>query len=228
MLADRVRKVDLVSEVVNRLQQRFIDGTLEGTLPSEAELCQIYGVSRTVIREALRVLQAQGVVELSQGRRPRVRPADPHAVAQSMSLHLGRLRTTLKDLIEVRKPLEGAIAAKAAERATDEQIDRMRQTIDTLRTAKKLPQRVDADLAFHRLLAEAANNPVFLMLLNTIWSLLQQSRYFTIPRSGVEVTASGHEAILNAVAAHKPGAARDAMLAHLDKAAAVIEDHMRV
>jgi len=227
LISQPVAKVDLVSEVVTRLRAVVLNGDFEaaGDLPTEGELSKGFGVSRTVVREALRVLQAQGLISLSQGRRPRVRPIDPQVPTESLGIYFERQRAQLADLVEARRPIEGAIAALAASRIDDAAIAQLEESNAKLKAAKRLDDRVEADMRFHELLAEATGNPIFLTLMQTIWGLLRQSRYFTIPRSGVTATATGHQRILDAVRRHDSDRARQAMYAHLDEAAILLKDH---
>lgn len=222
-----LKKVDLVSEVVDRLRSSIVEGNLrEGDeIRPEADLCERFGVSRTVIREAMRILQAHGLVELAQGRRHRVRAIDPEVPAQSMSIYLERMRAELKYLIEVRLRLECDIAALAAERIDERTLAELEDSIEALCAAKKLDERVNADMRFHEILGKATGNPIFLTLMQAIWGLLRQSRYFTIPRSGVAVTAEGHRQILEALRHRDSSGARQAMKDHLDQAASIIKDY---
>ena len=73
------------------MREQIVSGEFAsgGTMPPEGKLCETMGVSRTVIREAMRMLGAQGLVEVSQGRRPRVRPADPQTVVETFGTYLG-------------------------------------------------------------------------------------------------------------------------------------------
>jgi len=212
-----VQKVDLVREVVNRLRDQIIAGQFEpnGSLPSEGELGETFGVSRTVIREAMRMLRAQGLVEVSQGRVPRVRRADPQHVVESFGTFLQRGDHSLLDLLEVRRPLEAEIAALAARRATPPQIKEMEETIKQQDKASTLEEQIDADIRFHDLLAEAADNPIFGLLLTTLAGLMRRSRQETISRTGNKRAVSSHRTVLRAVRRADVHAARKAMLKHL-------------
>jgi GntR family transcriptional regulator, transcriptional repressor for pyruvate dehydrogenase complex len=208
---------NLVAGVVESLRERILAGAFDTAepLPSEAQLGQQLAVSRTVIREAMRILGGQGLVEVSQGRRPRIRPADSQAVVDSISTFLQRQDHTPLDLIEVRRPLETAIAALAAERATPHHLQAMEEAIEQQRTVSGLPEQVAADMRFHDLLAEATGNPVFQLLLKTLASLMRQSRHEVLGRIGVERGVEGHTAILAALRAKDPNAASKAMQEHL-------------
>jgi len=206
--------------VVERLRAQIIAGAFgaEGPIPTEGQLGQTLGVSRTVIREAMRSLAAQGLVAVSQGRRPRVKPADPQTVVDTFHTYLQREDHSLLDLVEVRRPLEAAIAALAAERALHGHLEHMEQALEELASARSMGRRIEADLRFHDLLAEATGNPIFPVLLRTLAGLMRRSREKTLARTGVERSLSGHRAILAAVKLHDSEAARQAMIEHLTQA----------
>jgi GntR family transcriptional repressor for pyruvate dehydrogenase complex len=208
---------DMVAEVLSRLSERILSGGFDpdGVLPPEGALAQSFGVSRTVIREAMRTLRSQGLVEVSQGRAPRVKPADARTVIASLDLLLRRGAGTLLHLVEARRPLEGEIAALAADRATSDHLAGLEAAIDQLVAAGTQAQRVEADVQFHRVLAESTGNPVFGLLLETLAGLLRESRRQTIAQSGVEMALAGHRAVLEAVRRKDAASARQAMLEHL-------------
>jgi GntR family transcriptional repressor for pyruvate dehydrogenase complex len=210
-------RVNLVEETVRRIETQVLSGAMApgDALPPEGQLSRILGVSRTVVREAMRTLGARGLIEVSQGRLARVKPADPCDVVKALGTFFQRGKISLLKLVEVRRPLESEIAALAAQRATPEQIDRMAQANDRLASAASLKGKVSADVCFHDLLAEATGNPVFSLLLRTLSDLMSRSRRETLVRTGKERALRGHVAILDAVRRADPEAARRAMLEHL-------------
>jgi GntR family transcriptional repressor for pyruvate dehydrogenase complex len=216
-----VRSPALVEQVVLHLRRQILTGefAVGAELPPEGALGTSLGVSRTVVREAMRVIRAQGLVEVSQGRNPRVRPVDPQFAVDGLALVLDRTDSSLASLVELRRPLESEIAALAAKRAGPEHLKQLRATIDELRSAATLEERVLADMRFHAVLAEATGNLLFVMVLQSVWSLLKRSRLITIPRSPVDLPVRWHERILNAVARQDDASARRAMLDHIDAAA---------
>jgi GntR family transcriptional regulator, transcriptional repressor for pyruvate dehydrogenase complex len=217
----RVESQDMVVTVLGRLTERIVKGDFDasGTLPSEGDLASSFDVSRTVIREAMRSLRAQGLVEVSQGRAPRVKPPDSQATVASLRLLLRRNKATLLHLAEVRQPLEGEIAALAAERANDEHLRQLERTVRDLAAASPLEMRIEADVRFHRILAEATGNPVFVLLLETLAEFMRESRQKTLAYSGVEQALVGHRAVLEAVRNRDQVKARNAMHEHLGRAA---------
>jgi len=212
---------DRVATVLKQLTHEIISGQFApGTaLPPEGELAKSHGVSRTVIREAMRGLRAHGLVEMSQGKPARVRPPDPKAAIASLEMLLRRNRASLLNLMEVRRPLESEIAALAAERANDEHLRQLEHTIHELAAASTSEQRIEADVKFHRVLGEATGNPVFVLLLETLAGFLRESRQKTLAHSGVDLALQGHRAVLEAVCSRDSNKAREAMLEHLRRAA---------
>ena len=212
--------------VLDRLTESILTGQLgdEGALPSEGDLALSMGVSRTVIREAMRILRSQGLVEMSQGKQPRVKPVDTQPAIYAIQTLLRRTDSTMHHLVEVRKPLEGEIAALAARRATSQDIQDMERAILDLDQAPTLDERVEAGLRFHEALARATGNPVFPLLLRALSVLLRESRRRTIPTKGAPASGNAyHRAILEAVRVGDGQAARAAMLEHLTST----EDHLR-
>jgi GntR family transcriptional repressor for pyruvate dehydrogenase complex len=219
------RRQTLVLQAVQRLRKDFLRQAENGKelLPSEGELALRLGVSRTVLREAMKQLQAQGLVHVSQGRRPRIRAADARPTIESLDTLLRRTNGSLLHLVEARRPLEGEIAALAAERARPEDVEAAAKALHDLESAATLDARVEADVRFHRVLAEATRNPVLTLILDTVAGLLRASRYRSIGEHGVRPAAEGHREILEALRRRDPASARDAMRRHL----AWNEEHLR-
>lgn len=205
----------LVKKAEERLRRQILRRGPNDLLPSQGELAVELGVSRIVVREAMKHLEAEGLIEIAQGRRIRVKPAGPHAAMRTLDAMLRRSDGSLAHLLEVRRPLEGEIAALAASRISPEQLRTLEGTIVDLEALKTLDRRIEADLLFHRTLAEATGNPVFLLLLDTVAGLLRASRIASIGTHGVAAAVEGHREILKAVAGRDPAGAREAMLRHL-------------
>jgi GntR family transcriptional repressor for pyruvate dehydrogenase complex len=210
----------LVARVHNQWTQEILSGRLgpDAPLPSEGGLALSLGVSRTVVREAMRTLREQGLIEMSQGRAARVKSVSAQATIASLDALLRRSDGTAASLVEVRRPLEGEAAALAAERASREQIEEMLNAIQAMDRAVGLEQQVDADLNFHYCLARAAGNPAFYLLLETLAGLMRQTRRTTLSKTGVDAANSAHRAVLAAIVRRDPVAARAEMLDHLDHA----------
>jgi GntR family transcriptional repressor for pyruvate dehydrogenase complex len=195
-------------------------------LPSERELGEQFGVSRTVVREAVRALVAKGVIEVRSGSGLRVAAVDAAAVRESMSLYLRGRALDFEKVHEVRALLEVHIAGVAAERATDQDLERMRAADERMRQQSK---HVDAaaldDLEFHRAIARATQNDLYLLLLDSIGSALIDIRRENLGSGSTPMTLGQHGAVLDRITARDPAGARAAMAAHLQGVANWWREH---
>lgn len=214
----------LYEQIVEQIEKAVADGTLKpgDQLPPERELGAKFGVSRTAVREALRALHEKGLVEAHPGRGTFITTVSSHGVLQSLGWMTKITQAAASGhLVEVREILEPAIAARAAARAVDQHIGAMREAIaamDAANTTKDGDAYIEADLDFHLALAEAAENPIILTLIDSIVGLLreQRSRIFDVP-GGPDRGQFHHKRILEAVVRRDPEAARHAMHAHMEQ-----------
>ena len=216
-------RIALVEQVVERVRDGIFGGEFPpgSELPAEGTLARTMGVSYTVIREAMRTLRSHGLVEISQGRRPRVKPAGPDAVRETLDAMLRRSQSSIHELTELRRPLECEIAALAAERATPAEMQAMARLVEQQATAATLDAQIKIDLQFHVLLARAAGNALFELVMSSVWELLWESRRRTISHVGSDHALVGHCAILDAIRHHDAETARQAMLRHMEM---IVED----
>jgi GntR family transcriptional regulator, transcriptional repressor for pyruvate dehydrogenase complex len=207
-----------VEQLITVLQDRIIDGDLKpGTpLPAERSLAAQLNVSRFSLREALRVAQAKGLIEITRGRAPRVAQVSSAAVADLMGIHLRRSENIFLELVEARQALECNIARFAALRAEPSHIDAMRQAVEDLKNNQNnLAICIEKDIAFHNILIKASGNRVFEIMLSPLATALRKSRKKTMQVFGAKRAISGHEEILAAIAAKDAEKAGDAMHRHL-------------
>ncbi len=210
----------LYQQIVEQIEKRVVAGELKvgDQLPSERELGEQFGVSRTAVREAVKILREKGLIEVRAGRGTFVTNGTPVAMRQSLDLMMKFGATDGSDnLVEVRGILEPEIAALASTRITEEGLGIMREAVATMDTALDDVDRfVEADLDFHLALAEATQNPIIPALLDTIIDLLrQQRRRIGLVNGGLRRGQYHHKRILEAVIRRDPEAARQAMQQHL-------------
>jgi GntR family transcriptional repressor for pyruvate dehydrogenase complex len=155
---------------------------------------------------------------MSQGRNARVKLAGSEALVENLQDAMQRNQATLLHLAEVREPLEAEIAALAAGRISDEDLLRLHIAVRKLAEAKSPESQIEADIDFHRILAEATGNPIYVFLMNALAELLRESRRKTIGLGGVQPALLGHQAVLKAVQKRDAKAARAAMLEHVQAA----------
>jgi GntR family transcriptional repressor for pyruvate dehydrogenase complex len=216
-LSDRVAGLLLETIVAHDLQPG-------DRLPSERELGEQFGVSRTVIREAVRALAAKGLIEARSGSGLRVAAVDASAVSESMSLYLRGGTVDYPKVHEVRRLLEVEIAGLAAERATDTALKRMRKLCEQMEAALEDVERAARlDLAFHRAIATATSNELYLLLLDSIGEALLEIRRNNLQTGAAPETVRAHRQIVDRIAAKDAAGARRAMAEHLDQ----VEEHWR-
>lgn len=222
---------NLCGQVVDDLGRRILAGKVRPgeLLPQEWTLCSQLGVSRTVVREAIKSLAAKGLVESRAKRGTIVRPTmawnylDPEVLNwQARADHDGR---HLFYLTELRKTIEPQAAALAAKRATDEHLDIMRRACKKLEeTADSVEDFLAADIRFHVEILHAAGNPFFAPIANVINASLESSLRLT-NRQPAENHASipVHQKVMKAICGRNPARARAAMQSLLNEAADRIE-----
>lgn len=191
-------------------------------LPSEKELTDALGLGRSAIREALAKLKAVGLVETFQGRGAFVAeiPVELMRVRiRSLSVEVDDSLERLKNIWDLREIFEVAIAERAAQRRTDEDLASLEGAVDDMnRAIAGGEQAVEQDAAFHYRLTEACHNPVLLGLVEDLSNLIESSRRDSLQRPGRPQSSNEeHGVILDAVRRGDVTAARTAMQEHLVK-----------
>jgi DNA-binding FadR family transcriptional regulator len=219
-------------EVVHQLGLLLLsNGTAPGaTLPDETALSEQYGVSRTVLREAIKVLASKGLVETRPKVGTQVRPRRYWNLLDSDVLdwryEVGPDEGFLEDLNEVREIIEPAGAALAAERATTDEVTEILAWCDKMEdaAAEDGDDYIDADMAFHTAILDACHNDLLAQLSDTITMALRLSRRLTVSVPGSSLAAMpAHWAVARSIRDHEPQAAECAMRELLSLTAADIE-----
>lgn len=220
-LLEPVRRSRIYEHIVEQIQALINQGKLQAgdQLPPERLLAETFGVSRTSVREALRALEMSGFIEGRQGGGTFVKtPSAAHLVQPLASVLLAGKRQ-LADILEVREMIEPAIARKAAQRATLEQVAELERIVE--RQAEKVARGEsypDEDAAFHDVIAVAADNPIVLRLLNVVMDLLHDTRASYLQGSDrPKRSLDGHRRILDALKLGDPDAAYQATLEHISQ-----------
>lgn len=210
----------LYERIVEQIERRIVAGDLKvgDQLPSERELGEQFAVSRTAVREAVKALQEKGLVEVYPGKGTFITNGTPEAIRNSLGLIMkfGAQKGS-SNLVEVREILEPEIAALAATRISDEYIAAMSEAVETMDTAlDNVEVFVEADLDFHLALAEATQNPIIPILMDSIIDLLREQRKrIGLVDGGLQRGQFHHKKILDAVMRRDAQAARQTMQDHL-------------
>lgn len=201
------KTISLADQVFERLESEILSGKYaRGELLTELGLCTDLGVSRTPIREALRRLEQEHIIDIS---------------GKGITV-LGVTREDMEDIYAIRMKVEGMAAAEAARHATDEQIAELKETLELQEfyLSKKDADRIKAmDSRFHELVYAATGSAVFCDTLTPLHKKVQKFRKSSVENnSRAESSVTEHRAIFTAIAAHDGQTAEAAMTAHVANA----------
>jgi GntR family transcriptional regulator, transcriptional repressor for pyruvate dehydrogenase complex len=218
-LLGRIERTSVITEVMDRVRGLIESGRLSpgDRLPSERELRERLGVGRSTVREALRALEALGLIDMQQGRGSYVRAPVTEEPLPSPPAPLTAL-AGLDRIVEARLPIETYTASLAAIRRTEEQLAGMAGFLDDFEAAmheQELSRLVLADYGFHDLIAHAAS-PALARALDSISVLIINSRSLSLSRKErLPHVLEKHRRIYEAIAACDPTKASQAMSEHL-------------
>lgn len=217
-----IQSVRVFEQVAEQIEKRILDGELRSgdRLPTERHLAEQFHVSRTAVREAMKILAQKGLVDMRPGRGTIVIDGANAAMQDSidlvMKLRLGEVGGS-NNLVEVREILEIEIAALAAARATEKEIAAMSEAVKVMdESLDDADAFIAADNRFHEALAQATQNTLIFILVNSIVNLLSEQRkqIFDV-EGGPQRGQIHHKRILESVIRRDPQAARDTMRSHL-------------
>lgn len=190
-------------------------------IPSEADLAGGLGVSRTVVREALRALSALGIVDLGNGRRARVGRIDKDALGLVLDHAVHTDQATIQQIYDVRRTIEMRTVALAALRRHDAEAQEIASHAAAMRKNFSRPERaMEHDIAFHAAIAAASRNPLFALIVGSFgvitrqtWRIGWESRRTDDQRLA---SIACHERIAAMIIERDASAAEAAMAAHFD------------
>jgi GntR family transcriptional repressor for pyruvate dehydrogenase complex len=196
----------LYEQLVIKLENLIVTGGIQpgSKLPSERELAEHFATSRTVVREAMKVLKSKGLVAVHHGSGVIVRPSYSWNLIDPLVL---KVNGSWGHLLEVRQILEVEIAALASQRWVEPELDAIRQAGLRMEVEIGEPsKRMEHDMAFHRAIAEASHNPLLPRVLESVAHLFIAQRRALLNVPGApERSVVAHRQIYNAIAARNAG-----------------------
>jgi GntR family transcriptional regulator, transcriptional repressor for pyruvate dehydrogenase complex len=223
----RILSYSIQEQIEAAIQDRTL--TAGDRLPTELELCEQFGVSRTVMREALRGLSAKGLLSIEKGRGMFIKELTASFVVDPMRFYLSINCPSVGalDVIQARQAMEPAIAAMAALHRTTDVLQLMHENLQIMIAKQGDPAgfaEIDSD--FHLLVAKASNNPIMPLVIEPIRKLMPQISLalYNAVQDAMAVAVGFHTQILHAIEAKKEETARRGMSDHLKKA----EQHIRL
>jgi GntR family transcriptional repressor for pyruvate dehydrogenase complex len=216
-------------EVVARIERQILSRELGigEALPPERELAAQFQVSRNILREAIGVLTQKGLLEVRHGAGTFVARPSVDFVRESLSVFVRFNHAAFWDLVEARLALETRIAALAAERATDDDLDEIARCLAEMEAAGDDHEAfVDADVRFHAALAAAARNQILNTLLFSIRDVLRDNIALLVSHQKPAIAESNayHRRIVSAVRERRPDEAQRAMEEHLESVRAGLQE----
>ncbi len=227
-MLNKLERTTLSEQAASQLSALIEDGLHPGqTLPSEARLSEMLGVSRPVVREALKSLQGQGLVEVINGRGAVVR----HLTHQTLLAYFSRAmqikHASTVELLEVRRGIESESAYLAAMRRSPEQLLEMQSIIVQMQSCQSEPLRyADLDVQLHIVIGQASGNAVIAHLVESIREALREVSLRGLERrqaSQLSRVQHLHEHLVAAIAAQDAALAIQTMTQHMNEAIASFE-----
>jgi DNA-binding FadR family transcriptional regulator len=181
----RAKQQRVFHDIIDQIQEAILEGKITAgeRLPSERKLKDMFQTSRGTLREALRVLEQKGLVEIKTGVNGGavVKKVTPHLMSESLDLLIRSQQASLKDLAQFREGVEGIVTALAAKQATKEDIAALQTILNKAEKNSKAQNPdwatfVDTDNAFHIELARIAGNMIYTSVLKTVHDNIQ--RYY--------------------------------------------------
>lgn len=210
----------VTEEAIDKIRERIVSGAWGpgDRLPRESELAAELGLSRNSLREAVRALSQLRVLEVRQGDGTYVSSLEPDLLLESTGFisHL-LLGETEIELYEVRRILEAAAAALAAARIDQQERSELGEILERMQRAKNVEELVEADVAFHAVIAKAAGNAVLASLLASLSTRTMRVRLWhgRAAEDALDETREEHRRIYEAIAAGDAELARAAATAHI-------------
>jgi GntR family transcriptional regulator, transcriptional repressor for pyruvate dehydrogenase complex len=212
--------VAVTDEAIEKIKAMIVSGTLRAgdRLPKEADLAAELGLSRSSLREAVRALSLMNILDVRQGDGTYVTSLEPTLLLEALSFIVDFHRdATVLELLAVRRILEPAATAMAAERATDSELEELGKLLDSLGESPSADELVANDLEFHRRIVARSGNSVLSSLVETMSAPTTRARVWRgLTQAGAwERTLAEHRAILHAMVLRDAEAARSWSTVHI-------------
>ncbi len=214
-----IKKAKVYEEIVAKIKEMVEKGRFKAgdQLPVERELAEVFRVSRSSVREALRSLESQGFIESRQGDGTYIASQPAESLVSPLASVIFTEKDDQMELFEMRRMIEPDLAYLAAERATEEEIALMEEVLALQEEQiARGESGKDVDKNFHYLLSRAAKNKALLRITDNIIDLLAESREQYLQVEGrPQKSILRHREVLDAIRAGDPDRAEKCMLEHL-------------
>lgn len=219
MKIDPIDKNSLSEQVVNHFIEKLLNGDLVigDKLPSERDLSEELKISRTTLREGLKILDLMNVIK-KEGKKNTISLNDSNLLKESLEIHICTKDIDYLELLEIRSILETETVILAAKKAQKENITELEESLKKMKSNKNnFKQYVLNDVKFHINLAKSTQNNVFLEIYSLIQELLKEYQLKIIKEKNIlEKSLEHHKIILKAIKDKNPQKAKEIMKEHLN------------
>jgi GntR family transcriptional regulator, transcriptional repressor for pyruvate dehydrogenase complex len=227
---EAVKKTKLYEKIAQQIKEMMRYGQLKpgDKLPPERELAERFQVSRSSLRDAIRMLEVMGLVAPRQGEGTVVCEVSAESLMSPLSSMLLHKRELVSELLDLRRMIEPPLAARAATRSTAAEISRMESILKRQKLKVDRGElAVEEDSEFHYAIAEAAKNTVVLKVVDVFMDLLRESRARSLQVQGrLQKSFAGHVLIFRAIKRHNASAAEVAMRRHIKEIERIVLRHL--
>lgn len=207
--------------IANKLEELIIEEKFvaEQKLPSEQALADQFGVSRPVIREAMKILKARGLIIQKNGEGTFIHEPDSGLITDTVNRIIHLKNIDVEDIYEVRINLELLAVAQAVIKADDKGFEELQEINDELERYKdNIEKRVQGDVQFHKKIAQLSGNLLLEMFVESMAVLITQITKYTLERKvGNEEGIYGHQGIIDALRSRNVAEAKKMVRMHLEK-----------
>jgi DNA-binding FadR family transcriptional regulator len=219
----------LSDEVFLRLKKLIVSGDLQpgDDMPSERELMERFEVGRPAIREAMQALSNMGLVAISHGERAKVLKLTAKSIFRQVDVAAKIMLSSSEDSLEYLKSarifFERGMVREAAAKATDDDVARLRVTLDEQRGCLGQAEAfISADMKLHTQIAGISGNPIYVAVSEAMLGWLKEYHTEMLIWTGKEkYTLAEHQEIIGRIAAHDPEGAEESMIKHLERSRAL-------
>lgn len=216
-----IKKINVAEQAIGKVYELIKERKLRigDRLPTERELVKMLGISRSSLREGLKVLEMIGVIKIIQGKGTIIENSNlSNAIITPLTFSILLNKNTFLELFESRKLIEVQCAGLAAERITPEELKEVSDIFDLLIEHKNSREEsIRYEIMLHEKITNISKNNILENILSSIKRLLRESRDATVPQRGVSrETINSHKKLIAALAKKDSAKARKIMFEHLD------------
>ncbi|HOA70507.1 MAG TPA: FadR/GntR family transcriptional regulator [Bacillota bacterium] len=219
----KIEPPGLLRKIVDQVKQNIASGNLKkgDKLPSERQMSEMFGLSRATIREAIKALNTLGIIECSHGSGNYISSNLSNSLTEPLSIMFMLEGGHPGHTLELRRAIEFAAAGSAARNIEETELARLRALCDCIEASTDENEKARYDFQFHREIARASGNPLLIVLLNAVETLISEhvhdARASILKDSSKEdIINRQHRDIVDALSRSSPEEAEKAVLAHME------------